>query len=82
MKRTFFTLFEKIIELMNTAVVVVISLALVGFLWGIVKILFNPENEIVKKEGRNFMVYGIFILFVMTSVWAIVKVIRKTFIGI
>ena len=82
MKKTFFTLFDKIIEIMGLAVTVVISLAVVGFMWGIVKILFNPENEIAKKEGRSFMLYGVFTLFVMTSVWGLVRIVRTTFIGL
>ena len=82
MKKTFFTLFDKIIEIMGLAVTVVISLAVVGFMWGIVKILFNPENEIAKKEGSSFMLYGVFTLFVMTSVWGLVRIVRTTFIGL
>lgn len=80
--KTFFTLFDKIIEIMGAAVTLVISLAVMGFMWGIVKILFNPENEIAKKEGRSFMLYGVFTLFVMTSVWGLVRIVRTTFIGL
>lgn len=82
MRNNFFNLFDSIMEVMRLAVSVIISLAVMGFLWGIVKILFNPENQVAKKEGREYMFYGVLTLFVMTSVWALVGLIRNTFIGI
>jgi hypothetical protein len=78
MKKTFFSLFDKAINLIDQATVVVISLALVGFMWGIVKILFNSDNEIAKKEGRAFMLYGILTLFVMTTFWGLVNLLNGT----
>lgn len=79
MKNSFFSLFEYIITLINTVISVIIALAVLGFMWGVVKILFNPENEIVKKEGRSFMLYGLVTLFVMTSVWGLVNIFEESF---
>jgi hypothetical protein len=78
MKRTFYSLFEKTIDLINMAIYVIIALAVLGFFWGIVKILFSRENEIAKKEGREFMMYGILTLFVMTSFWGLVNILNGT----
>lgn len=78
MKNNFFSLFKYTIDLINSTISVVIALAVLGFMWGVVKILFNPENEIVKKEGRSFMLYGIFTLFVMTSVWGLVNILSQS----
>lgn len=75
-----FQLMNKGIGIMNNLIFIIISLALVGFLWGIVKIVFNRGNEKVREEGRKFMLYGILTLFVMTSVWAIVYFL-KGFLG-
>jgi len=78
MKKDFFSLFDSAIDLINDTIYIIVALALVGFMWGIVKILFNSDNEIVKKEGRNFMMYGVLTLFVMTSVWGLVNYLNGT----
>lgn len=75
MKLTFFTLFAKLLQYINTAITIVVSLAVVGFLYGVVKILFSSDNQVAKKEGRDFMMYGVFILFVMTSMWGFVNLL-------
>ena len=74
---SFFQLYEQIIGIINTATVVLISLAVLGFMWGIVRILFNPGNENIKKEGKAYMLYGIITLFVMTSVWGLVNLLSS-----
>lgn len=78
MEKTFFSLFNKVIELVNSSVYILISLAVLGFMWGIVKMLFNSQNEAARKDGRNFMLYGLLTLFVMTSVWGLVNLINGT----
>lgn len=78
MKNTFFTLFESILKVLNSATTVIISLALVLFMWGIIRILFNSSNEIAKKEGRSYMMYGVLTLFVMTSLWGLVNILNGT----
>ena len=74
----FFSLYEQIINIINRAVGVVIGLAVLAFCWGVVKILFNPDNENLKKEGKGYMLYGIITLFVMTSVWGLVNILSAT----
>lgn len=76
MGTTIFNLFELFIGLINKIIYLLISLALVGFLWGIVKFLFSGSNEKGRTEGRKFMIYGILILFVMTSMWGIVYLMK------
>ncbi len=78
MAKTFFSLFDSLLDLINQAIYVVIALAVFGFMWGIVKILFNSDNEIAKKEGRSFMIYGILTLFVMTSFWGLINILNGT----
>lgn len=75
MKKTFFSLFDGVLGLVNQAISVVVALAVLGFLWGVVKLLFSSDNQIAKKEGKDFMMYGIFTLFVMTSVWGLVNLL-------
>lgn len=77
---TLFELFDKVIDLVNVLIYLIISLALVGFLWGVVRFLFSGSNEKLRTEGRKFMLYGILTLFVMTSMWSIIYLF-KDFIG-
>jgi predicted membrane channel-forming protein YqfA (hemolysin III family) len=78
MEKTFFSLSEKVIELINMSISVIISLAVVGFIWGIVKFMFNAGNEKARTEARAFMLYGVLTLFVMTSLWGFVNLLSDT----
>ncbi len=80
MEKSLIGLFEILRTLIKGGTTIVIALATVGFLWGIVKILFNSDNELVKKEGRSFMLYGVITLFVMTSLWSLVNLLSDTII--
>ena len=78
MEGTFFSLSEKVIELINMGITIITSLAVVGFMWGIVKFLFNSGNEKARTEARAFMLYGILTLFVMTSLWGLVNILNDS----
>ncbi len=54
---------------------ILIGLALLAFMWGILLYLFSGGK---KEEGRMFMIWGIVALFVMTSVWGLVAIVRST----
>jgi heme/copper-type cytochrome/quinol oxidase subunit 2 len=56
-------------------VYIVISLALVFFLWGVVKYVLSGGDEEKRQQGRNFIVYGIIGLFVMVAVWGLVYLV-------
>lgn len=55
------------------------SLAVVGFIWGIIQYFLNPDNEEKRKAGKSFMIWGLIALFVMVSVWGLVGVLGETF---
>ena len=52
------------------------SVALVVFIFGIVKYIFIQEK---KEEARSLILWGIIGLFVMFSVWGLVNVLIGTF---
>jgi len=64
--------------LMNAVVPLLVGLAVVGFVYGIIKYFLNPENEEKRKEGKSFMFWGLVTLFVMVSIWALVGVFSST----
>ncbi len=64
--------------LIQQATPIVVALALLGFFWGLAKLLFSKGDE-QKKEGRTIMVWGILALFVMITIFGIISVLATTF---
>lgn len=54
------------------------GLALLAFFWGIARFIFAAGNEEARKEGRQFMVWSVVALFVLTSIWGIVFFLRDS----
>lgn len=73
-------LIRLLIEIINQAIAVVASLALLFFFWGLANFILNSSNEEKKSEGRNIMIWGIVALFVMFSVWGLIGVLQNTFL--
>lgn len=65
---------KQIHEIISLAIPVLIALGVLGFMWGIVLYLFGKN----KDDGKSFMLWGIIALFVMTSVWGLVGILRGT----
>jgi hypothetical protein len=55
-----------------------IALGVVSFLYGIALYISRAGDEGKRKEGVQFMTYGIIGLFVMVSVWALVGILSGT----
>ncbi len=62
------------IDLMRAAIPVISGLALLVFLWGLVKFISRlGGDEKAVTEGKKLMVWGLIALFVMISVWGILR---------
>lgn len=73
-------LFEFAICLMSYNVIpFLISLGLIMFLVGLVKFISAGDNEEKREGGRGLMIFGIIALFVMISVWGLVRILHNTF---
>jgi len=59
--------------LINTALPIVVGLALLGFFWGLAMFVFNANDPEKHAEGRNIMIWGVVALFVMVAVWGLVN---------
>ncbi len=60
-------------RLVDSALPLVVGLALLGFFWGLAKFIFSGGED--KEKGKNIMIWGIVALFVMMSVWGLVRFI-------
>lgn len=69
------TLLNSIAELVRFGTIVVAGIALLVFFWGLVKFLFKGGEDI--EEGRNLMIWGTVAIFVMVSIWGLVRFIQN-----
>ena len=67
--------------ILNPLVGLLIGVALVVFLWGIVKYISSGADSTKRKEGAALVFYGVIGLFVMISVWGLVSFLTNTFFG-
>ncbi|OHA91952.1 MAG: hypothetical protein A2723_00400 [Candidatus Zambryskibacteria bacterium RIFCSPHIGHO2_01_FULL_52_18] len=62
------------LDLVLLLVPLVASLALLAFFWGLAKFIYNVSgDEKAVGEGKNLMKWGLIALFVMVSVWGILR---------
>lgn len=76
--RTYRELVEYLIKIMNYTIGTLIVLGLVTYFYGV------AHNIIRSKEGdsgqqRSFILMGVVVIFVMVSVWGILRLLRTTF---
>ena len=53
--------------------------AVMYFFWGLANYIKSSGDASERNESRKYIVYGIIGLFVMTSVWGLVKILTSTF---
>ncbi len=70
-----FMLIVGVQTLVGRLIIVVAAIALLVFFWGLVKYI-NKASEGEVKEGRDLMIWGTIALFVMVSIWGLVRFIQ------
>lgn len=71
--------FTNLGDVIGTVTPVIVAIALLAFFWGLAMYVLNFQGDDKdKKKGRDMMVYGIIVLFVMVSVWGLVQVLQNT----
>ncbi|OHA93672.1 MAG: hypothetical protein A3H52_01755 [Candidatus Zambryskibacteria bacterium RIFCSPLOWO2_02_FULL_39_26] len=73
--RSFLTTFG---GLLNQAITIVFGLAVVYFFWGIGQFVLHAGDQKMRDEGKKKILWGVIALFVMVSIWGIVKFIGDT----
>ncbi|MBI5470085.1 hypothetical protein HY968_02070 [Candidatus Kaiserbacteria bacterium] len=62
---------------LNGLIGILITLAIIVFFWGLVQYLVNVGEQ--KSEGLKIMFYGLIAIFVMVSIWGILRIMQATF---
>ncbi len=75
----FKSLVQLLISLLNILIPLIIGVALVVFLYGIVRYVLGSGDD--KSSAKSIMLWGIIALFVMVSVWGLVGILQSTFFG-
>jgi len=68
-----------VLTLINLVIPIVFGLALIVFFYGVAKFVFKSGDEETHKEGRSLMLWGVISLFVMGSLWGIIKFVQYEF---
>lgn len=75
--RTFQELASYLVFLMNNAVAVLIVLGLIIYFWGVTANL-KKASEGDAEARKNIIFWGVIALFVMVSVWGILRLLQNT----
>ena len=67
--------------LINLLIPIVFGLAMIYFFWGGAQFILNSGEEKTRNEGKQKMLWGIIVLFVMFSIYGIIRTIGDS-IGI
>ena len=76
---TFAELVDLFVDLIRSAVTVLIGLGLVIFLWGVVMFIYKSGSPKAHTYGREMLVWGLIAMFVMVSVWGILGLAQTSF---
>ncbi len=65
--------------IINAIIPIILALAVLAFFWGLMTYLFSGDSTENKGKGINIMIMGIIAIFVMVSIWGIIRVLQSTF---
>jgi uncharacterized membrane protein YesL len=62
---------------LNGLIGIIITIAIIVFFWGLVQYLTNVGEE--KHKGLIMIFYALIAIFVMVSIWGIIRLLQLTF---
>ncbi len=76
---TFARLVDSFTDLINGLVGLLVGVAMIIFFIGVIKYIYRAPNPKAQKYGRDMIVWGLLAIFVMVSVWGILRLARESF---
>ena len=76
--RTYRELVEYLIKIMNYTIGTLVVAGLVIYFFGIARNMMKAKDGDASQQ-RNFIIMGVIIIFVMVSIWGILRLLRATF---
>jgi len=74
---SFDSLFAFVASILNNLTVLVVSIAVLAFIYGLIKYITSAGKDEERKAAKSVMIYGIVIVFVMVSIWGIVASLQN-----
>jgi uncharacterized membrane-anchored protein len=68
------------LRVLNGLVILLVSLAVVWFMWNVIKYSMSSEDD-GKTKAKEQMIHGIIAIAVIVSVWGIVYLLQSMFLG-
>ena len=65
--------------ILNPIIVLMFAVALLVFIWGVFQFISNATENSAREDGKRNMLWGIVGMFIMVSVYGIIRVILSTF---
>lgn len=65
--------------IVNPLITLMFILALCVFVYGVFEFIRGADNEDARKKGQSHMIWGVIGLFIMVSVFAIIRLLLNTF---
>lgn len=62
--------------LLELLIPVLIGLAFLSYIWGITKFISKAGDASAHKEGKSLLIWGMVALFVLFSLWGIIRFLR------
>lgn len=75
---TFASLVDSLINLINGLVGLLVGAGMIIFFIGVIKYIYRAPNPKAQKYGRDMIVWGLLAMFVMVSVWGILRLVRES----
>jgi hypothetical protein len=73
-----FSILTVVNQILATLIPILITLAVVYFIWGVIQYTVSTDEE-AKKKARSKIVMGLIGLFVIIAFWGIIRLITNTF---
>ena len=64
--------------IINPLIILLFALAVVYFVYGLVRYLLSPDNEEIRRSSKSHMLWGVVGMFIMVSVFGIMSLILNT----
>lgn len=80
-QQTFKGIVQIFIDLIEFAIIPITILAILAFIWGAARFILEADDSNARTEGRQAMFWGIIGIFVLFSLWGLVRVVMVTFLG-
>jgi hypothetical protein len=72
------SLISKIInDVINPLIVVLVTVAIAVFFWGIIGFIWNSGSEEKRTTGKQHIIWGLVGLFIMLTAAGIIQIIQK-----